>query len=640
MMRGLRFFLAVALTYAATLLPAAAEKRVALVIGNSAYARTGQLVNPANDAKAVAALLRRAGFEAVEPKLDLGLAAFKRALSDFEVAAQGADIAAIYYSGHGIEMSGQNYLLPVDAVLARDVDVADEAISLDRVLRAAEGARRLRLVILDACRDNPFNSNMQRLGAKKSVTRGLAPPAESADTLVAFAARAGTQAIDGVPGANSPFTTALLRRLAEPGLDVQLAFRQIRDDVLAMTDRRQEPFTYGSLGGATIPLIGAQKDVAIPSAASDPAADYALAERIGTAQAWQAFLEQYPDGLYARFARAALAKIENRQPPVIAALPPRVQQPVVSADFLVGLITKTNDNPFFVKMKEGFEVKAKELGMKPQSFAGKKDGDAGTQIEAIENLIAAGAKGILITANNDSVVPALKKARAAGILVIALDTPIGEAGATDATFATDNFKAGILIGEWAKAIMGAKAASAKIGMLDINKANISVDVLRDTGFLKGFGINVPDLKVLGSENDKRVIGHESSSAYEEGGLRSTENLLRKEPGLNVIYAINEPAAAGAYRALKKAGKTQGVLIVSIDGNCTGIYNVKNGYISATSMQFPSLMASKGVEAVAEFARSGRKPPVVVDTGVELITDRPAVGIEALGSKEGLRLCWG
>ena len=315
--------------------------------------------------------------------------------------------------------------------------------------------------------------------------------------------------------------------------------------------------------------------------------------------------------------------------------------PVKAADVLVGLITKTNDNAFFVKMKEGFEAKAKELGLKPQSFAGKKDGDAGTQIEAIENLIAAGAKGILITANNDSVVPALKKARAAGILVIALDTPIGEAGATDATFATDNFKAGILIGEWAKATMGDKAASAKIGMLDINKDNISVDVARDTGFLKGFGIEVPDLKVMGSEKDKRVIGHESSGANEEGGLKSTENLMQKEPGLNVIYTINEPAAAGAYQALKKAGKAKDVLVVSVDGGCPGVKNVKEGVIGATSMQFPLLMASKGVEAVAEFAKSGKKPPVSLDTGVELITDHPvAGGAKALTSAEGLKRCWG
>jgi len=317
-----------------------------------------------------------------------------------------------------------------------------------------------------------------------------------------------------------------------------------------------------------------------------------------------------------------------------------------AAETLVGLITKNNTNPFFVKMKQGAEAKAKEMGLTLQSYAGVKDGDAGPQIKAIENLIAAGAKGILITASNDSVIPALKKARAAGVLVIALDTPIGDKDASDGTFATDNFKAGTLIGEWAKATLGDKTASAKIGMLDINKDNISVDVARDTGFLTGFGIEVPNLKVLGSEKDARVIGHQSSEANPEGGLKSAENLFAKEPGMNVIYTINEPAAEGAYQAIKKAGKEKaGITIVSVDGGCPGVKDVKEGIIGATSMQFPLLMASKGVEAIAEFAKSGKKPEptpglTFFNTGVELITDHPVPGIPSKTSEEGAKLCWG
>ena len=310
----------------------------------------------------------------------------------------------------------------------------------------------------------------------------------------------------------------------------------------------------------------------------------------------------------------------------------------------VCLITKNNTNPFFVKMKEGAEAKATEMGMEFMAFAGVTDGDAAPQIIAIENCVAAGAKGILITPSNDSVGPALKAAREAGILVIALDTPLAEADAQDITFATDNFEAGLLIGKWAKAQLGDAAATAKIGMLDINKDNISVDVQRDTGVLVGFGIEVPDLTVMGSETDPRVIGHESSQAAVDGGVTAMENLLAKDPDINVVYTINEPAAEGAFQALKKAGK-EGVLVVSVDGGCPGVASVKSGVIGATSQQYPMLMASMGVDAIAAFAKDGTKPTVTeglsfFNTGVNLITDKPAEGVESIDSVKGTELCWG
>ena len=316
-----------------------------------------------------------------------------------------------------------------------------------------------------------------------------------------------------------------------------------------------------------------------------------------------------------------------------------------SAADLACLITKNNSNPFFVKMKEGAEAAAAAAGLDFQAYAGEKDGDAAPQITAIENCVAAGAKGILITPSNDSVGPALKDARAAGILVIALDTPLADPEAQDMTFATDNFEAGLRIGKWAAAKLGAEAANAKIAMLDINKDNISVDVARDTGFLVGFGIEVPDLTVMGSETDPRVIGHETSDANPEGGLRAMETLLAKDPDINVVYTINEPAAEGAYQALKNAGKEGQAIIVSVDGGCPGIASVKSGVIGATSQQYPMLMASKGIEAIVAYAKDGTKPTAsegltFFNTGVNLVTDQPVEGVESIDSTKGTELCWG
>ncbi|MDO9306504.1 MAG: sugar ABC transporter substrate-binding protein, partial [Mesorhizobium sp.] len=304
------------------------------------------------------------------------------------------------------------------------------------------------------------------------------------------------------------------------------------------------------------------------------------------------------------------------------------------------LITKTDTNPFFVKMKEGAAAKAAEIGVELKSYAGKLDGDSESQVAAIETCIADGAKGILITASDTAgIVPAVKKARDAGILVIALDTPLEPADAADATFATDNLLAGELIGKWAAATLGDKAKDAKIAFLDLTPSQPTVDVLRDQGFMKGFGIDVKDINKIGDEDDPRIVGHDVTNGNEEGGRKAMENLLQKDPGINVVHTINEPAAAGAYEALKAVGMEKGVLIVSVDGGCPGVKNVEAGIIGATSQQYPLLMASLGVEAIKKFADTGEKPKPTegksfFDTGVALVTDKPAPGVESIDVKTG------
>ncbi|MEM7045133.1 MAG: sugar ABC transporter substrate-binding protein [Pseudomonadota bacterium] len=310
------------------------------------------------------------------------------------------------------------------------------------------------------------------------------------------------------------------------------------------------------------------------------------------------------------------------------------------------LITKTDTNPFFVKMKEGAEAKAAELGVSLQSFAGKLDGDVDTQVAAVETCIAAGASGILITpTDSKALVPVLAQARENGLLVIALDTPMEPADAADATFATDNFKAGELIGQWAAAKMGDDAANAKIALLDLNPQEVSVDYLRDQGFLQGFGVDIKNPTDIGDEDDPRIVGNDVTNGNEEGGRTAMENLLQQDPEINVVYTINEPAAAGAYEALKSVGLEEQALIVSVDGGCPGVQNVADGVIGATSMQFPLLMASLGVEAIAKYAEDGTLPENsegldFFNTGVELITDEPVDGVPSITSAEGLEKCWG
>jgi uncharacterized caspase-like protein len=288
-----------------------AQKRIALVIGNSSYEKVARLPNPANDAALIAETFKSAGFDSVELRRDLKIGDMRRALRDFIDKAREADVAVVYYAGHGIEVDGTNYLVPVDAVLERDVDTYDEALSLDRILVSVEPAKQLRLVILDACRDNPFTRSMKRTLASRTVGRGLAKvEPTSPNTLIAYASKAGSTASDG-DGKNSPFTTALVKHVTKPGLDLRKAFGYVRDDVLKSTGNRQEPYVYGSLGGDDVPLVPAKPVATGPQA--DPGAsirkDYELAMQLGTREIWEAFLRTYPDGFYAELAKGQLKKV-------------------------------------------------------------------------------------------------------------------------------------------------------------------------------------------------------------------------------------------------------------------------------------------------------------------------------------------
>ena len=322
-----------------------------------------------------------------------------------------------------------------------------------------------------------------------------------------------------------------------------------------------------------------------------------------------------------------------------AALSVALIAPAHAAD-IVGLITKTNTNPFFVKMKEGFEAKAKELGLTPQAYAGKFDGDNDGQVAAMEQLMAAGAKGILLVpSDSTAIVPTVAKARKAGIVVITLDTSLDPPTAADANIGTDNYKAGQLIGQWAKATLGDKAKTAKIATLDgdVNKA--SVDYFRHNGFLEGFGIPVKNMKTFSQSDSPQIVGSDVTQGSEDGGRKAMENILQKADQIDVMYAINEPSAYGGYAALKAAGREKGVLVVAIDGGCDGVKYIKQGIIGADSQQYPLLMAADGVQQIADYIKSGKKPESI-DSGEKLITDHPVPGVPSITTDEAAKLCWG
>jgi fructose transport system substrate-binding protein len=295
----------------------------------------------------------------------------------------------------------------------------------------------------------------------------------------------------------------------------------------------------------------------------------------------------------------------------------------------IGLITKTETNPFFVKMREGAQAKAEELGVELIYAAGSFDGDNETQVTAIENMIAAGVKGILLVpSDTTAIIPSIEKAREAGVIVIALDTPTDPQDATDALYATDNFQAGVLIGQWARAKFG--DATATIALLNLNPG-ITVGDLRRDGFLEGFGITI---------DDPQIVCQQDTQGDQAKGQTAMENCLAANPDIDLVYTINEPAAFGAYRALEDAGKQDDVTIVSVDGGCAGVRGIVSGQIDATSQQYPLLMASLGVENIARAAAGESFATGYTDTGVALITDVPQEGVESVDSTRGLELCWG
>jgi uncharacterized caspase-like protein len=301
--------------------PAFAE-RVALVIGNGAYQGATTLANPVNDTRIVSDSLRRAGFTTVDVKTNLGKQAFDRALRDFAARADGAEVALVYFAGHGIEVGGVNWLMPTDVRAATDRDLEYEAVRLDTVLRAVENAKRMRIVILDACRDNPFSRSMRRVGGAASrslVSRGLAA-VEVNETLVVYAAKEGTTASDGSGSNNSPFAASLAKRLPEPGAEISILFRRVRDDVIAATNGAQEPFQYGSISGQEFYFIPPQGGVqptpvvnnTMPIPQVDPEEQaWNTARQIDTPGAYDAFVRQYPRGRFAPFAREAKSAKEK-----------------------------------------------------------------------------------------------------------------------------------------------------------------------------------------------------------------------------------------------------------------------------------------------------------------------------------------
>jgi len=301
-----------------------------------------------------------------------------------------------------------------------------------------------------------------------------------------------------------------------------------------------------------------------------------------------------------------------------------------AATIKVGLITKDVTNPFFVKMRAGATAQAKKLGAQLIYAAGKNSSDNASQIAAIENMVTAGVKGILITvADAKAENAAIAKARKAGVIVIALDSPTSPTTAVDALFATNNLNAGILIGKYARA--ATKGKTVTIAMLD-EHAGSSVGALRHNGFTQGFGIK---------NNDKQIVCVANGGGDTPDSQTAMENCLQKNPNINVVYTINEPSAAGAWTALKNAGKTQsGVTIVSVDGGCAGVRNVRAGIIDATSQQYPLLMASRGVAAVVNYAKTGKKASGYTDTGVNLIAKKAVAGVPSKSVAYGLANCWG
>ncbi|MDE0139262.1 MAG: substrate-binding domain-containing protein [bacterium] len=312
---------------------------------------------------------------------------------------------------------------------------------------------------------------------------------------------------------------------------------------------------------------------------------------------------------------------------------------------MIGLVTKTDANPFFVTMRDAALRQAEEADVELRAMAGSYDGDWETQVEAIESLVASGAAGILITPSDPAALTdTVRRAREAGVLVIALDTPFDPPDSVDATFATDNFRAGELIGAWARARTDVSVPAVRIVTLDGSEARITLDVMRNQGFLSGFGVDIRDPTTMYDEDDPRIVGRAVTMGTAAGGRAAMEDLIRQDPEVNVVYTVNEPAAAGAFLALKDAGKENDVLIVSIDGSCEGVGRVATGEIDATSMQYPHKMATLGVDAIVEYSKTGRTPENTPgldfhDTGVTLVTQHPTPGVPSITVEQAQNECW-
>lgn len=331
----------------------------------------------------------------------------------------------------------------------------------------------------------------------------------------------------------------------------------------------------------------------------------------------------------ARFLSCALA---------LAAVALTSPQPARAQAEIIGLITKTETNPFFVKMREGAQAAAKAHGVRLMSGAGKNDGDNAGQVTAMENMIAAGARVILITpSDSKAIVPSIRRARARGVLVIALDSPTDPVDATDALFATDNYRAGTLIGQYARAALG--KAPAKIATIDLLPGH-PVGAQRHNGFLKGFGLTAPDAKVNTLGKPAEVVCMADSYGDQTRGQTAMENCLQRAPDLNVVYAINEPSAAGAYKALRAKGRDKSVVLVTVDGGCQGVRDVASGAIAATAQQYPLKMAELGVNAGVVFLTKGTKPSGYTDTGVALVANKAIPGVESKSVEVGLAQCFG
>ncbi len=321
----------------------------------------------------------------------------------------------------------------------------------------------------------------------------------------------------------------------------------------------------------------------------------------------------------------------------------------------VALILKDFTNPYFISMEKSAKADAAKLGVVLTVSAGTTDGDTTTQITAIDNAIAGGDQGIIITPNGNAVNPALAQARQHKIFVIALDTVPTPPSTVDLTYATNNFTAGQLIGQYTAKKLNGKAAD--IAMLDLfNNQVVSVDIARDHGFLAGMGIPAGKAGLngaeptsgsykgkLGGSGTYKIACQQPTQGAVPGGQSAMETCLSKDPNINVVYAINEPAAEGAAAALKAAHKT-GVIVAAIDGGCADIPFLKSGQMTVTSGQFPGKMAALGVTAINTLVRTGKKPAATpglgfYNTGTELFTNSPVAGVPSANTTQEAGLCW-